>query len=139
MVSYQSLISTVFANTFVFDHQLTRSGDIAEDEYVNNFIKKLQMDTKVSCSAGILSSINLSQGQRKRLSLLCPLVENAQICIFDELGADQDPLFKHYFYSELLFELKRQGKIVIVISHDDQYFDLADKLIKFENGKVISS
>ena len=139
LLSYQSLISTVFVNSFVFDHLLTAAGDIAEDQYVNGFIKKLQMETKVSCSGGMLSSTNLSQGQRKRLSLLSSLVENAQICIFDELGADQDPLFKHYFYNELLFDLKRQGKIVIVISHDDQYFYLADELIKFENGKVISN
>ena len=139
LLSYQSLISTVFVNSFVFDHQLTATGDIAEDQYVNYFIKKLKMENKVSCSEGMLSSTSLSQGQRKRLSLLSSLVEDSQICIFDELGADQDPLFKHYFYNELLFELKQQGKIVIVISHDDQYFDLADKLIKFENGKVISN
>jgi putative ATP-binding cassette transporter len=32
--------------------------------------------------------------------------------------------------------LKSRGKTVIVISHDDRYYGLADRLIKLESGKI---
>jgi putative ATP-binding cassette transporter len=35
-------------------------------------------------------------------------------------------------------ELKARGKTVIVISHDDRYFDVADRIIKLSDGQIIS-
>jgi putative ATP-binding cassette transporter len=35
-------------------------------------------------------------------------------------------------------DLKEANKVVIVISHDDRYFDYADQLIVMENGTVKS-
>src|SRR5689334_17501165 len=87
---------------------------------------------------GALSTIELSQGQRKRLALLTAYLEDRSIYLFDEWAADQDPLFKDIFYYELLPELKARGKSIIVISHDDHYYHLADRLIKLDYGKVES-
>jgi putative ATP-binding cassette transporter len=78
----------------------------------------------------------LSQGQRKRLALLTAYLEDRPIYVFDEWAADQDPQFKEIFYYELVPELKTRGKTVIVISHDDRYYSLADRLIKLESGKI---
>jgi putative ATP-binding cassette transporter len=39
----------------------------------------------------------------------------------------------------LLPELKARGKTVLVITHDDRYFELADRLIKLDYGKLVSS
>ena len=41
------------------------------------------------------------------------------------------------FYTELLPDLKRLGKTIIVISHDDRYFDIADQLVRLRAGKVV--
>lgn len=57
----------------------------------------------------------------------------------DEWAADQDPLFKEVFYREVLPELKRMGKAVLVISHDDRYFPLADRLVRLESGKLLAA
>ncbi len=48
--------------------------------------------------------------------------------MFDEWAADQDPAFRHIFYTELLPDLKHLGKTIIVISHDDRYSEIADHL-----------
>jgi ABC-type siderophore export system fused ATPase/permease subunit len=40
------------------------------------------------------------------------------------------------FYRSILPELKAQGKTVLVISHDDRYFDLADRVLSLENGQL---
>jgi putative ATP-binding cassette transporter len=96
----------------------------------------LQLNNKLEIRNGHLSTIELSQGQRKRVALLNAYLEDRPIYIFDEWAADQDPQFKRIFYYELVSDLKARGKTVIVISHDDRYYGLADRLIKLESGKI---
>jgi putative ATP-binding cassette transporter len=93
---------------------------------------------KVKIENGRFSSVDLSQGQRKRLALLVAYLEDRPFYVFDEWAADQDPEFKHLFYTELLPALKAQGKTAVIISHDDRYFYLADRCIKLEEGRIIS-
>jgi len=107
------------------------------DERAVQHLRRLQLEHKVEIKDGALSTVNLSQGQRKRLALLAAYLEDRPICIFDEWAADQDPSFKKIFYFEILPELKAAGKTVFVISHDDRYYDVADRLVKLENGKVV--
>ncbi len=85
---------------------------------------------------GLLSTTELSYGQRKRLALLTAYLEDRPIYIFDEWAADQDPEFKEIFYRHLLPELKSRGKTLIVISHDDKYYHLADRLVRLDYGRV---
>jgi putative pyoverdin transport system ATP-binding/permease protein len=40
------------------------------------------------------------------------------------------------FYRHIIHALKARGKAVIVISHDDRFFDEADRLIYMEQGLV---
>ena len=103
------------------------------------YLSELKLSHKVRIENGRLSSIELSQGQRKRLALLTAFLEDRPIYIFDEWAADQDPVFKDIFYLHLLRELKERGKTVIVISHDDRYYHLADRIIKLELGRIVSS
>src|SRR5437762_311940 len=63
-------------------------------------------------------------------------LEDRSFYLFDEWASDQDPLFKEIFYTQLLPELKARGKTVLVITHDDKYFHLADRFIKLDYGKI---
>jgi len=56
--------------------------------------------------------------------------------LFDEWAADQDPSYRNFFYRRLLPEMKRLNKIVIAITHDDHYFDVADRVLKMHQGKL---
>ena len=58
--------------------------------------------------------------------------------MLDEWASDQDPVFKEVFYSQLLPALKQQGKTVIVVSHDDRYFEGCDRIIKLDYGQIQS-
>ena len=60
----------------------------------------------------------------------------APFYIFDEWASDQDPLFKEVFYTQLLPELKARNKTVLVITHDDRYFHLADRIVKLDYGRI---
>lgn len=86
----------------------------------------------------VLSTTNLSQGQRKRLALLTAYLEARPIYIFDEWASDQDPIFKAVFYKKLLPELKSRGKIIIAVTHDDKYFAECDRLIKLDYGRSVA-
>ena len=57
--------------------------------------------------------------------------------VTDEWAADQDPIFRRVFYEELLPDLKRKGKTLIVISHDDRFFGVADRIIRMNDGQLI--
>jgi putative ATP-binding cassette transporter len=68
--------------------------------------------------------------------LLTSYLEDRSIYIFDEWAADQDPMFKEIFYHQILADLKKLGKTIIVITHDDRYFDVADRIIKLDRGQL---
>ena len=86
---------------------------------------------------GAFSTTDLSTGQRKRLALVHAYLENRPVLVLDEWAADQDPTFRRIFYAEILPDLKRQGKTLIVISHDDRYFGAADRYVRIEDGRIV--
>jgi putative pyoverdin transport system ATP-binding/permease protein len=135
---YRQLFSAIFADFYLFDRLLGLELDNL-DQQAQHYLRQLELDQKVTVSGGKLSTTSLSQGQRKRLALLTAYLENRPIYVFDEWASDQDPVFKDVFYCQLLPALRRQGKTAVVISHDDQYFETGDRLIKLAHGKIIKS
>ena len=132
---YRQLFSVVFSDFYLFESLLGLNvGEL--DARAKDYIKQLQLQHKVTVQDGALSTIDLSQGQRKRLALLTAFLEDRPFYIFDEWAADQDPHFREIFYLQLLPELKAKGKTVLVISHDDRYYALADRIIKLDYGKI---
>ncbi|GJD17000.1 cyclic peptide transporter [Rivularia sp. IAM M-261] len=132
---FRQHFSVVFSDFYLFDNFLNL-GKTISDKQIHDYLVKLQLDKKVKITNGKLSSTSLSQGQRKRLALLTAYLEDRPIYVFDEWASDQDPIFKKIFYTQLLPELKNQGKAVIVVTHDDHYFDLADRIFKLDYGKL---
>lgn len=133
---YRANFSTIFSDFFLFDQALTRDGTLADDTVIAKHLETLNLSDKVKSENGTLSSVDLSQGQKKRLALLLSFIEDCPICVYDEWAADQDPYFRNYFYSVILPEAKKKGKTMIIITHDDQYFHLADVHIKFDHGQA---
>jgi putative pyoverdin transport system ATP-binding/permease protein len=133
---YRQHFSVVFSDFYLFDN-FSIDIDAATEKQANFYLKKLQLDKKVTIKDSAVSTTALSQGQRKRLALLNAYLEDKPIVIFDEWASDQDPIFKKIFYTQLLPELKARGKMVIAITHDDQYFYTCDRLIKLDCGKVV--
>jgi len=133
--SFRQYFSAVFSDFFLFEQLLGLSGaDL--DEQARKYVSELHLDHKVSVEGGKFSTTELSQGQRKRLALLGAYLEDRSVYVFDEWAADQDPLFKDIFYYQLLPDLKARGKTVVVISHDDRYFHVADRVVKLDYGKL---
>ncbi len=132
---YRQKFSVVFNDFHLFDSLLGQS-DFGRDARARGYLDMLQLDHKLTVVDGVFSTTALSQGQRKRLALLVALMEDNPLYIFDEWAADQDPRFKHMFYDRILPDLKRRGKAVLVITHDDRYFDRADRIYKLDEGRL---
>lgn len=135
--AYRQNFSVVFSDFFLFEHMLgIDEGRVAS--HARQYLDLLGLSHKVRIESGKLSTLDLSQGQKRRLALLAAYLEDRPIYVFDEWAADQDPHFRAVFYLELLPALKARNKTIFVISHDDRYYQLADRIIKLEEGQVVA-
>jgi putative pyoverdin transport system ATP-binding/permease protein len=133
---YRQLFTAIFSDFFLFD-RLPRPNTKGFELQVKNYLDQLQLNHKVRVDDGVVSILGLSSGQRKRLALLTAYLEDRPFYVFDEWASDQDPTFKNFFYTQILPELKSKGKAILVITHDDRYYHVADRIIKLEDGHSI--
>jgi len=135
-VAFRQLFSSVFTDFHLFSRLLKGDGTEVAAADVDAWLATLGMQHKVRQQDGRLSDIRFSQGQRKRLALLMAVMETRDCLLLDEWAADQDPQFRQFFYLDLLPRLQAAGKTIIAITHDDHYFDRADRLLKMDSGRL---
>ncbi|MBH0086552.1 multidrug ABC transporter permease/ATP-binding protein [Psychrobacter sp. SCQQ22] len=134
---YRQLFSAIFSDQHLFKQLIGNQGNQPDEALISDWLQKLNLQDKVSVSDHQLSTDKLSQGQRKRLAMLLSVAEQKDILLLDEWAADQDPAFRRVFYQTLIPELKALGKTLFIISHDDSYFEHADRLLLMKEGKLI--
>lgn len=133
--SYRDLFSAVFSDHHLFDY-LYGIQQVNPDR-VNELLHLTDLLEKTSVSGRQITQINLSAGQKKRLALVVALLEDKPIFLFDEWAAEQDPLFRRKFYRQILPSLKEKGKTIVAVTHDDDYYDVADRVLKMQYGKFL--
>jgi len=135
---YRALISTVFTDYHVFRRLYgIPHPDPAE---INRLLTEFRLVAKTGISHGEFRTLDLSDGQRKRLALVVSLLEKRPILLLDEWTADQDPEFRRKFYHELLPELLGAGFTVVAITHDERYLDelsVPARRISMDEGRVV--
>jgi len=133
---YRQLYSAIFSDQHLFKQLIGQQGQQPDESLVSAWLHKLNLQDKVSVTDNQLSTDKLSQGQRKRLAMLIAVAEQKDILLLDEWAADQDPAFRRVFYQTLIPELKALGKTLFIISHDDGYFEHADRLLLMKEGRL---
>jgi putative pyoverdin transport system ATP-binding/permease protein len=133
ITTYRNQLSLISSDFYLFD-RLFGAAKHADEATIQKYLEWMQLDHKLTLTNGRISTLSLSDGQRKRLALVVALLEDKSIYLFDEWAADQDPEFKKAFYHDVLPYLKSRNKAVVVISHDDRYFDVADRIYVMESG-----
>lgn len=134
---YCDLISVIFTDHYLCSENYNDFVLSEENEQLRSCIELMQLEqiVKFDKERNTLQR-NLSKGQQKRVAMIYTLLENKEILVLDEWAAEQDPAFRAYFYRTLLPYCKDRGKTIIVITHDDAYFEYADRIIKFDYGKI---
>ena len=133
--AYRSLFSLVFTDFHLFER--VYGLDDIDPKEINYWLTEMGLNNKTRFVNGRFTNTDLSTGQRKRLAFIVAVLKNRPICIFDELAADQDPSFRRHFYKFILPNLQAQGRTIIVVTHDEMYFDCCDRLVKLQDGKII--
>ena len=131
---HRHLFSLIFSDYHLFDRLYGFPG--ADEIRVNKLITLMGLENKVTFADGKFSMTGLSSGQKKRLALVAAIMEDRPIYVFDEWAAEQDPHFRRYFYETLVPAFKSEGKTVIAVTHHDQYFHLADRVVKMDYGRI---
>lgn len=129
-IIYQSQLVVIYQTPHIFT-QVLQVDLMTKNEKLDYYLTLLELNGKIQLEDNrVLNLDKLSYGQKKRLGLLIALLDDKAIYIFDEWAADQDPHFRKVFYMEILNKLKAEGKAVIAVTHDDEYFNVADQIIK---------
>lgn len=135
LAAYRALMAPVFSDFHLF----ARLYGLEEIDKIvaEDLLGWMEMSHVAGIKEDRFTRIDLSTGQRKRLALVAALLETKPILILDEWAADQDSQFRRKFYREILPELRRRGITVIAVTHDDRYFDIADRCLHLEEGRLI--
>lgn len=132
------LFSAVYSDFHLFE-KLYGVDVKGRKEEIDKLIEMMGLGDVISYSQnGKIKSTKLSTGQKKRLAFVVSCLDDKPMVLFDEWAAEQDPVFRKYFYKELIPMLAALSKGVVVITHDDRYFDCADVLLKLERGKKLN-
>lgn len=94
---------------------------------IDPLVNLLQLDKILNKKAK-----KLSGGERQRVAIACGVLKNADLYLFDEPTSMID-IDNKKAVLQLINSLAKQGKIVVVVTHEKQYFN-ADKEYFFEDG-----
>jgi energy-coupling factor transporter ATP-binding protein EcfA2 len=117
--------------------------DIIEEELKQSFKNVEAVTIKNDLLKRFFKDINLkkspfllSEGEKRRLSILMTIFLGKNILLFDEptFGQDQNSIEQ---IAGLIRELKKRGLVQIMISHDDELIhDVADRILVLANGSL---
>ena len=78
----------------------------------------------------------LSGGEKQRVAIARALINNPKIILADEPTGNLDEDNEKMIF-QILKDLSKEGKCVIVVSHSNEIKSYADKIIKITNGKLV--
>ncbi|OMP77908.1 cyclic peptide export ABC transporter [[Flexibacter] sp. ATCC 35208] len=134
---YREHIAAIFSEPHLFSANYEDYVLENNNEY-KHLLKKMELDQVITSEDDAAVRRKFSKGQSKRLAMIFALMEKRPLLILDEWAADQDPHFRKFFYEQLLPELQRQGKTIVAVTHDDAYFKYADRVIRFDYGRLVT-
>lgn len=138
------LTAFVFQDVFLLEDTLLeniRMGTDATEEQVRQAAKAAQIDDFImSLPKGYATRIGdegvkLSGGQQQRISIARAILKDAPIVVFDEATSYSDIENEHKI--QLALQNLLRGKTTIMIAHRLHTIRNADKIVVFQDGKVV--
>jgi putative ATP-binding cassette transporter len=131
---HRGLCSAIFSDHHLFARLY--DGEEVGRPAVNALLERFGLRGLTRFKGGRFTNLDLSPGQARRLAMVVALLEDRPILLLDEWAAHQDPSILKFYYTELLPELRALGKTVLAVSHDEQFFHVADRRIELEAGRI---
>jgi len=80
----------------------------------------------------------LSGGQQQRVAIGRALVNHPRLILADEPTAELDTDTGRQIINILQSLAKKEGCTILIVTHDDRIMDLADRIVKMVDGRLIS-
>lgn len=145
--SIRSNITLVSQNAFLFPgtikDNLAMVNPEANDEEINEVIKQVFLTDFINnLPKGIDTyigedGVQISGGEKQRLSLAQGLLKRSKILLLDEITANIDTVSENYI-KKAIIDLKQKNDITVIsISHRLSFLDQTDEILIIEKGTVI--
>ncbi len=78
----------------------------------------------------------MSGGEQQRVSIARSVAHRPKILFADEPTANLDN-YSSGLVMEMFKELHKEGQTIIMVTHEEQYAKLAEKIIRLDDGKIV--
>ena len=79
----------------------------------------------------------LSGGEQQRVSIARAMVHHPKILFADEPTANLDNESSNTVM-EIFKRLHKEGQTIVMVTHEEQYAKLAEKIVRIDDGKIVS-
>lgn len=107
-------------------------GRKVDEAYVNDIISILGIENRIHNLPNTLSG-----GQQQRVAIARALVARPEILFADEPTGNLDSKTSDEVIALLKMTAKKYGQTIIMITHDDEIAQVADRILIIEDGKVV--
>lgn len=108
-------------------------GKEVDDAFVKDILNTLQLENKIENLPNTLSG-----GQQQRVAIARAIASKPDIILADEPTGNLDSKTGNEVISLLKMSAKKYGQTLVVITHDEEIAQMADRIIVIEDGKVVA-
>ena len=106
-------------------------GRLPEETFVQDIIKTLGIENKLQNLPNTLSG-----GQQQRVAIARALASKPDIIFADEPTGNLDSKTSDEVIGLLKLSVEKYGQTLVMITHDDEIAQIADRVLVIEDGKV---
>ncbi len=107
-------------------------GRKVDEAYVNDIIATLGIEKRIYNLPN-----QLSGGQQQRVAIARALVNRPEIIFADEPTGNLDSKTSDEVIALLKMTAKKYGQTIVMITHDDEIAQVADRILVIEDGQVV--
>ena len=109
-------------------------GRKVDEEYVSEILELLGLSKKKDAFPG-----NLSVGQQQRVAIARAVAAKPVIILADEPTGNLDSATSHEVLGLLKMAARQFSQTIILITHDRDIAQLADRIVHIEDGKIVGN
>ena len=109
-------------------------GRKVDEEYVSEILELLGLSKKKDAFPG-----NLSGGQQQRVAIARAVAAKPVIILADEPTGNLDSATSHEVLGLLKMAARQFSQTIILITHDRDIAQLADRIVHIEDGKIVGN
>lgn len=109
-------------------------GNRPDKEYIDNIITLLGLEKKLTSMPN-----NLSGGQQQRVAIARALATKPTIILADEPTGNLDSKTSQDVLGLLKLTGNKLNQTIVMITHNDEIAQMADRIIRIEDGKIVES